>query len=144
MHVEIREFQETDRPVLSQVFAESRKAAFPWIPRAQLDLIDFTAATAGERILVALLDDQPVGFAAIWEADSFLHHLFVAPTHFGHGIGTALLATCNRYFRDRPSLKCLLANRPALKFYAARGWQETARGESEDGPYVLLRPRMST
>lgn len=74
-------------------------------------LEDFDAATADEQLWVAECDGQPVGFAAVWTADNFLHHLFVDPDWQGKHIGSALLAQVERTFTASGTLKCLMENK---------------------------------
>lgn len=138
----VRPFVEADRPVLRDIFVAARNAAFVWAPKTQHLLEDFDRVTDGERILVAQFHRQVVGFAAIWEADSFLHSLFVAPAFQRRGVGNALLAACAPFFLATPTLKCLRANTAALAFYQARGWSIAAEGDSPDGPYWLMESRL--
>ncbi len=98
----------------------------------------FAAATAGERIWVAVVQDKAIaGFISVWEADSFIHHLYVDPRFQRRGVGSALLESLTL---PRPwSLKCAASNSAALAFYRSRGWQQVGRGDSETGPYLLMR-----
>lgn len=138
MSLLIRRFIEADRAPLRELFVLSRNAAFTWEDPATHRLLDFDASTDQERILVALIDELHVGFASIWEPDSFLHNLFVHPDYLGRGIGKALLAHCARHFEERPTLKCLKANSHALGFYAAQGWVVLAEQDDPLGAYYLL------
>lgn len=139
MHLTIREFEEPDRAALRLIYTAARRAAFTWREAACFQPQDFDADTRSECILVALADGVPVGFASIWERDSFLHNLFVHPDFQRKGVGTALLAHCSAYFTAaRPTLKCLKANTRAIDFYTRQGWQAVADGDSPDGPYLLF------
>lgn len=138
MEIQVREFLEADRERLRELYVAARDAAFVWDPPGAHRPEDFDIATAGERILVACGRARPVGFASIWEPDSFLHCLFVHPLYQGRGVGTALLAECRRYFRSGATLKCLTSNRAALRFYESRGWHVRAEGDDPGGPYYLL------
>ena len=136
----IRTFVEADRPALRNLFVVVRNQAFTWAPPGNHRLEDFDMVTEGERILVATTAGagEALGFAAVWEPESFLHSLFVHPDWQGQGIGKALLAACQPYFTATPTLKCLEANRAARAFYGSQGWQLRQRGESADGAYLLL------
>lgn len=134
----IRRFTEADRTPLCELFVLSRNAAFTWEAPASHQLRDFDQSTDQERILVALIDETYVGFASIWEPDSFLHNLFVHPAYLRRGIGKALLSRCAKHFDDRPQLKCLKANANALRFYAAQGWMVLSEQETAEGAYLLL------
>src|SRR5690606_8374199 len=94
--------------------------------------------TEGERILVAVVANRPIGFASVWEADSFLHNLFVHPQFQGRGAGKALLAACEQYFTATPTLKCLKANEHARQFYQQQGWKLREEAKGPDGPYLLM------
>ncbi len=134
----IREFLDTDRDALREVFLAAREDASVWMTPDMHRLHDFDQSTAGEWIAVALWDSVPVAFASIWEPESFVHNLFVRPAFQGHGIGTALLRVCEAHLSSRATLKCLVANRVAQRFYLARGWRMLSEGVGPEGPYVLM------
>ena len=121
MQVIVRDFVETDREALRQLFVVSRDAAFSWAAIGIHKLEDFDVSTAGERILVAEHSYHPIGFASVWQDDSFLHNLFVHPRYQGLGVGTMLLAGCDKYFSGTPTPKCLKANERAKQFYQSQG-----------------------
>jgi GNAT superfamily N-acetyltransferase len=90
------------------------------------------AAPDGSRaayLLVAELDDQPVGFAlwflnfSTWEGvhGIYLEDLYVRPTHRGSGAGRALLTELARIAVDRGYARVewsvLNWNEPAIGFY---------------------------
>ena len=101
---------------------------------------DFDMVTSGERILVATeTGGAPVGFASIFEPDSFLHNLFVHPAFQRRGVGRALLASCNRHFSAAGTLKCLKANEAAQQFYLSQGWAIRDEVLEETGDYFLMR-----
>jgi hypothetical protein len=87
MTITVREFVESDREALRELLVASRNAAFSWAPPSAHKLEDFDASTKGERILVALVSTNIVGFASIYEPDSFLHNLFASPQLLGLGVG---------------------------------------------------------
>jgi GNAT superfamily N-acetyltransferase len=140
MNLSIRPFRESDRQPLRELFLVTRDATFVWAVGSHR-LEDFDEATAGETIFVACEGERVVGFASVWEADSFLHNLFVHPDAQGRGIGKALLAACAPVFRRRPTLKCQQRNVRALAFYARQGWEIVEQGASEEGDYWLLAGR---
>lgn len=138
MVILVREFEETDRDVLRSLYTCSRNAAFTWNATGQHQILDFDAHTEGERILVAVVDGKVLGFASIWEPDSFLHNLFVHPSATRKGIGQALLTYCSKYFSKPPTLKCLKANINATQFYETQGWRILREEVAADGPYFLM------
>jgi GNAT superfamily N-acetyltransferase len=140
MSLTIRPFIESDRPALRELYKLTRDATFTWAAGTH-QLEDFDRATEGETILVACWEEQPVGFASIWELDSFLHSLFVHPLYQGQGIGQALLSSCEPIFHRAPTLKCQQRNARASEFYERRGWRIAEAGASEEGDYWLLEHR---
>lgn len=141
MDILVREFAEADREALRALYFASRQAAFPTGPPWAHRLGDFDMVTSGERILVATgTGGAPVGFASIFEPDSFLHNLFVHPAFQRCGVGKALLASCDKYFIAAGTLKCLKANESAQRFYLSQGWAIQAEVEEETGNYFLMGP----
>ena len=139
MNIQVRDFAEADREALRMVFFASRQAAFPWDPPGAHRLGDFDMVTSGERILVAIeAGGAPLGFASIFEPDSFLHNLFVDPAFQRCGVGRALLTSCGRHFSSPGTLKCLKANKSAQRFYLSQGWAIQAEVEEETGNYFLM------
>lgn len=138
MHTLVREFEEADRQALRDLYVASRNAAFTWAPAGSHQASDFDLHTEGERILVAIKGPTVLGFASIWEPDSFVHNLFVHPSALRQGVGLALLASCTKYFAKTPTLKCLQANLNAMQFYKAQGWEAVREDVGPEGPYILM------
>ena len=138
MDILVREFEEADRVALSLLYVASRNATFTWNTVELHQVSDFDAHTEGEKILVAVAHAGILGFASIWEQDSFLHNLFVLPSATRLGVGQALLASCSKYFSNTPTLKCLKANVNATQFYASQGWESIREENGPDGPYLLM------
>ena len=53
--------------------------------------------------------------------------------------GSALLAQVERTFTASETLKCLMENKNALRFYQRHGWTIEAQGASPEGGYWLMR-----
>lgn len=138
MNIVIREFEEADRDALRNLYVASRSATFTWGAIESHQERDFDVHTVGERILVAVVNGNILGFASIWEPDSFLHNLFVHPSAIRSGVGKALLTSCGRYFSKTPTLKCLKANAKAAQFYTVQGWRVIREDVGPDGPYLLM------
>lgn len=102
---------------------------------------EFGAQVAGEDILVAADGNQVVGFLSLWRPDAFVHFLHVDRSWRRRGIGKRLLAAARSEVRRPLELKCLVANRAALRFYQGLGWQPTGTAEGTAAPYVRLRQR---
>lgn len=138
MHTLVRAFEEADRPALRDLYVASRNATFTWAPAGSHQASDFDLHTEGERVLVAVRGSKVLGFASIWEPDSFVHNLFVHPSALRQGVGQALLASCARYFTKTPTLKCLQANVNAIQFYKTQGWVAIREDVGPEGPYLLM------
>ncbi|ELY4031985.1 GNAT family N-acetyltransferase [Cronobacter sakazakii] len=141
--VEIRPWEESDRPFLRTIYLHARREGWPWLDGSEWRLEDFDADTLGETILVAQADGHRLGFASIAENDNFLHHLFVAPDAQGRGVGEALLEAVQARFTGTGALKCLEKNERALRFYARHGWVQEGHGDAPEGAYLLLHFRKS-
>ncbi|CNH01916.1 GNAT family N-acetyltransferase [Yersinia pekkanenii] len=138
MSIEIRQYQESDRPFLRTLYLASRRAAFSWLDGELFRLEDFDRSTRGETVLVAINGDQRLGFASIFIEESFLHNLFVDPRVQQCGAGKALLQAAQHLLTRHGSLKCLTKNHHALAFYQKQGWVAIASGKSDDGDYILM------
>lgn len=135
----IRALEEADRPPLRDLYRRSRIHAFAWEDPAGFADDDFDRHTAGERVLVAEVDGAVVGFASLWEPETFVHCLYVDPVALGRGIGSALLDALLAGAAMAPTLKCRRRNHAALGFYRARGWTIASGGDDTHGGFYLLR-----
>lgn len=135
----VRQSQPGDLPMLRLIYLESRRATFTWQDATTMKLEDFDTATRDEPVLVAELAGEVIGFVSWWPPDNFVHNLFVAPSAVRRGIGTMLLESCLARIGRPARLKCQSRNIGALAYYAAKGWREVGRGESDEGEYLLLQ-----
>jgi GNAT superfamily N-acetyltransferase len=71
---------------------------------------------------VAVVDRRIVGFAALNERRDHLDHLYLLPSWYGRGIGSALLAKAKEVSVGRLRLFTFQRNRRARAFYEARGF----------------------
>jgi GNAT superfamily N-acetyltransferase len=138
MNVTVREFLESDREALRELFVAARNQAFSWALSSEFKPEDFDSFTKDERVLVAVLGNRQIGFASIWEADSFLHNLFIHPEYQRRGVGKTLLGCCEKYFSGTATLKCVKANDSARQFYESQGWSVHSEAEGPEGPYLLM------
>lgn len=79
----VRRFIERDRDGLRDLYIEYRRSAFSWLDSESLNLSDLDRDTEGEEIWVAEIEGSVVGFVSVFEAESFIHNLFVRPGWFG-------------------------------------------------------------
>ena len=124
--MEVKEFQNNFLSTLSEIYLESRKSTFTWLDASSFSLSDFKKDTEGERILVAVIDFQVVGFISIWEPDNFIHHLYVSTDHHGKGVGTQLLQAAKSSYESL-SLKCKVENKGAIAFYESKGFVKESK-----------------
>ncbi len=139
MDILVREFDEPDRNTLRRLYLDSRNAAFSWSEAGAHQAMDFDAHTEGEFILVAVGKGRLLGFASIWQPDSFVHNLFVHPSFMRQGVGRALLARCAHYCAKTPTLKCMKENADAMRFYTSQGWTALREDIGPEGPYFLMQ-----
>lgn len=139
MEISLRPAMPRDTPALASLFLEVRRSTFTWRDASTFALEDFEAQTVAEDITIAENEHgELLGFVSVWEPESFIHHLFVATSAQGMGVGRRLLASLLPWLPLPHRLKCAEPNASALAFYRKLGWIEIARGESSDGCYRLL------
>lgn len=136
----IREMHPGEEAICAAIFNRAWNTAMPHRPRL-VTVEQFLIETEGERVFVATGEAGISGFISIWMIDAFVHHLYVDPSSQRHGIGAELLAHAARITEGMElSLKCLVDNGNALRFYRALGFVESNdRGEDELGRWVRLR-----
>lgn len=112
-----------------------------WLPPGAEPDTDFKRNSSCETVHVcSSADGVLLGFIAVYEPGSFVHHLYVDAAHQGQGVGQAILAAVVDRRPDKPwRLKCVLSNSAARAFYARTGWRETETAMGSQGPYVVLR-----
>ncbi|MCC2112204.1 MAG: GNAT family N-acetyltransferase, partial [Hyphomicrobiales bacterium] len=112
---------------------------------------DAMIAGLGDRIMVATLGGVPVGFAATADAPCTLSELWVEPSAWRRGAGSALVAALEASARTAGCTSLgtdvLAANHRAQKFLAARGFaavrDETRRDDLLDADVdwtVMAKP----
>jgi len=112
-----------------------------WLPPGAEPDLNFKRNSSCETVHVCSAAVGTVlGFIAVYEPGSFVHHLYVDAAHQGQGVGRAVLTAVVDSRPDKPwRLKCVLANTAARAFYARTGWRETETAMGSQGPYVVLR-----
>ena len=137
----IREFHSSDLDRCALIYERAWNSAFPTRTRC-ISPKQLGRETRGETMIVAEEDGEVLGFASVWQPNSFLHHLHVDPDHQRRGVGTALLEQVAQSTSAAVSLKCQVGNGGALSFYAKLGFiEEAERGEDEFGEWVRLTQR---
>jgi ribosomal protein S18 acetylase RimI-like enzyme len=130
-----------DRAALSSLYQRCRMLA-EWMPASERGRGDFDRDTNGETVFVAVGEGGELdGFVAVWEPDSFIHHLYVRPEARRQGVASALLDALAGHFALPWRLKCVRLNTVALDFYSKRGWKEVGAGKGVQGHYAVLELR---
>lgn len=137
MMMNIRSPVEEEKPLLLKIFNEARASA-GCFKRGAMSLAEFGKLIKKEAVFVAEVGEQIVGFVSVWEADAFIHHLYIAPRFQRNGFGQALLQMCEQKYGRPLSLKCICANVRALNFYKRNGWVTKGYGTGPDGPWERL------
>lgn len=126
-----------DLPEVAEVYLQARAAAeaagvFPpgvHPPREVRQWVRSWDLT-GRDVWLALLDEEPVGFANV--TPTWLDGLYVAPWAQGAGVGSGLLDLVKGLRPDGFGLWVFECNTPARDFYARRGLVEVARTDGRD------------
>jgi GNAT superfamily N-acetyltransferase len=124
--------------IAGHAFRLSRFHLDPLIPRALADRVkrewvgSYVAGRRGERLLVATIDDRPVGFLAVLAADidgkvaRVIDLVAVAPEAQGLGVGTALVRSfihLTEATSDRLRVGTQIANARSLRLYTRAGFE---------------------
>ncbi|MFH6999533.1 GNAT family N-acetyltransferase [Flavobacterium sp. FlaQc-57] len=136
--MKITAIRKSDFEPLRNLYFKVRRGTFLWLDPSEFQLKDFDRDTKGELILVAHLNDIPVGFISIWMRDHFIHHLYIDQQHQGKNIGTQLLKAAIAKTQLPITLKCLENNLKAVDFYLKKGFIAIERGQSDHGGYILF------
>jgi putative acetyltransferase len=123
--VRVRAAQPDDGPVLAGIAERSYRSAFEGIleedaleSRNKTFFIE-RFASSWERVLVALADNQPIGFLLM--TNGHIDMLFMDPQASGQGGGALLLKEAE--VLGAKSLECFRDNHGARRFYERHGWQ---------------------
>ncbi len=137
--VRIRRASAADRAALDDLYDACRRDA-QWLPAEKRRRASFDDVCAGEAVFVAVDGaGEILGLVSAWEADSFIHHLYVRERSRNRGVGHALLASLSNWLPFPWRLKCVRANTQALDFYAKREWRPIGTGHGSEGEYVELQ-----
>lgn len=88
------------------------------------------------KVLVAELDGQIVGFAAVVSGE--LDGLFVEPRLWRRGVGTALVDVATHEARKSGLALTVTANPHALSFYENRGFRDEGQVQTRFGPGIRM------
>jgi len=135
--IEIKTATVADLDALAEIYLIDRQRDFPWATNPKL--ADFEHDSRGEFIQVAWVDGQRAGFCSLYRLANFIHLLFIAPEFRKMGVGESLLAEMRQYATEPMTLKCVMANEGALKFYARVGFRVVKADRDALPPNYTLR-----
>lgn len=118
--MKVRPMKPNERPTVAAIYLRDRELYFPWVAKPSLE--DFNHDSSGEAIFVAEINGQIAGFASLMRVMDFVHLLFVAPEFRYQGVGHALIQRLRQEAVGTLTLKCVIDNEAALKFYAGEGF----------------------
>ncbi len=124
---------------LREIFFTVRKNTFHWIKPETLKLSDFDESTKDELILIALIENEIVGFISIWVPEKFIHNLFVLEGFQGRGVGTALVNEAIERVGLPLALKCVKSNTKAFNYYVSHNWKVEKEDMCSEGLYYLMK-----
>ena len=133
---QLRPARSTDAGAIGAILTEFCTKT-PWMPLLHSgaeDIAHAGAMIARGWVTVAEVDGQVAGFSAA-DADE-VNALYVAAGHRRAGIGGALLQRLQGA-NEVLKLWTFQVNRPALAFYQAHGFYETARSDGADNDEQL-------
>jgi len=130
--VEVRAAEEADRRALALLFAAVAEERDGIAAEPPVDVERIEAHTDLERTLVAVSEDEVVGFLFVVERFGFGElGMMVARDWRGRGVGSALIAAAIDWARDRGLHKLALSvfphNEAAIALYRKYGFVEEGR-----------------
>lgn len=135
--IEIKPATDADRAALAEIYLVDRQQEFPWVTDPKLQ--DFDYDSRGEFVSVAWVDGQRAGFCSLYRLANFIHLLFVAPDFRHLKVGERLLTEMRQYATEPLTLKCVMTNENALRFYAKVGFQIVKADADALPPNYTLR-----
>lgn len=138
MNCTIQSYSCQEKEKLSKIYYKILHDEFPWVNQNELSMENFEKSTEGEAIYVAFVGDEVVGFASVWEQDSFIHNLFVSKQYRRLGVGKKLLEKVISIYPKPMTLKCVKENHNAVSFYMNNGWKIERQEMGSEGAYYLM------
>jgi GNAT superfamily N-acetyltransferase len=130
----IRPAEHRDAPAVADIYLAARRLALPSVRWAH--------GAAEVRVWIA---DILVPSGGVWVAEragaiagtmsvngDWLDQLYIHPTHWRHGIGTALMRHAKTLSPQALRLWCFQCNAPARAFYETHGFQADRFTDGQD------------
>ncbi len=139
----IRPARSGESDLIADVFLRSWKTLTPDIPIGHTD--DQVRAwmrdsvMVEKRVTVATQGDEVIAMMALSEdgEGGWIDHLYVAPEHAGHGVGTALVKHALDVLPAPVRLYTFQCNERARRFYEARGFRVEKLGDGSGNEQKL-------
>ncbi|MEG0730801.1 MAG: GNAT family N-acetyltransferase [Vagococcus sp.] len=138
-------FQDLSKNELSSLcilYNMIRKKTATWLDKETVPLENFIDMIDVETIYIAYKNEKMIGFLTLYVPDQFIHLFFVDADSQGSGIGSQLLKVVETDIAEGTiSLKCLMYNETAIKFYQKKGFliTETHEETPETGYHVMMK-----
>jgi GNAT superfamily N-acetyltransferase len=135
-------FSRLDSPedhLCARLIINEARATTAGLPSQALSIKEFEFQIEGELILGAkrfLESTELMGFISVWKPERFIHHLYIAQTQQGQGLGGALINEVRKQLGTPLHLKCGAGNTKAQVFYENSGWRRGSVEVGPDGPYI--------
>lgn len=136
--MEITKMRESNVTRLRELYLDVRQGAFSWLNTESYLLSDFERDTKGESIYVAMEGEEILGFISIWDADNFIHHLYLSLNAQGQNVGSKLVGFAISLNPKSLKLKCMVKNESAIRFYEKNGFVKESKVMDSEGGYYLL------
>jgi len=136
--ITIRSADTADEARLAVLYARVRREDFAWKSGDAITLSDFDRDTDGEKIFVADVHGEIVGFVSVWLADRFIHHLYVDKRYRRLGVATRLLGMAVTVAGLPVRLKCQTRSLAAMAMYERFGWKRVGEGGEAGREFVEL------
>jgi len=130
----IRDSSETDWKGLARVYNLAR-AKVSCFSSGELSLQQFKSISSNEEIQLATEGEEVIGFVSIWPPERFVHHLYVQPDFQNKGVANTLIEAGIARYGLPLTLKSLVANTIACKFYEKNNWVILGTGYGSEGAY---------
>lgn len=124
----IQEEKDHTRPELRTIYDMARKD-ITCFNDDKITKEEFFKITEGERLFTASIEGAIIGFIALWEQDSFVHHLYIDPQYQNRGVGKKLLYRAYNELTFPITLKTPVENIQACQFYDTLGWKVKEYGD---------------
>ncbi len=130
----LREYDESDLDEVTEVYNLARESA-GCFTAGFISAQQFKSISKHEQILVASSNGLLIGFISVWPPEKFIHHLYVRPDHQSNGVAIRLIEACKTRYGLPLSLKSLVRNKNACRFYERNNWVVDGTGSGSEGAY---------